>query len=87
MGDTALLKAASLACTLRDHGFSLAIETRGNMKKRMDRVVQSGASHVLFLGDDDLARDVVQLRHLATREQEEVPIGQLVEALERARNS
>lgn len=87
MGEAALLKAASVSRMLRDSGLSVSIETRGNMKKRMDRIVQSGASHVLFLGDDDLARDVVQLRHLATREQEEVALADIVAVLERARTS
>lgn len=87
MGEAALLRAASLSRTVRDAGLSVSIETRGNMKKRMDRIVQSGASHVLFLGDDDLARNVVQLRHLASREQEEVPVEDVLSALERARTS
>lgn len=85
MGDAALLKSASIALSLRNAGFSVSIETKGNMKKRMDRVVQSGASHAIFLGDDDLERDVVQLRSLATREQEEVAVDDVVHVLERVR--
>ncbi|MXV44572.1 histidine--tRNA ligase [Saccharibacter sp. 17.LH.SD] len=81
LGEAATFKAATIAQTLRDGGHRVAIETRGNMKKRMDRIVKSGASHVIFLGDDDLERDVVQLRVLANREQKEVPIAQLLTIL------
>lgn len=81
LGEDALLKGASLARELRDAGLQVVLETRGNMKKRMDRVVKSGASHAVFLGEDDIARDVVQLRSLASREQQEVNRADLAKVL------
>lgn len=54
------------------------------MKKRMERVVKSGASHAVVLGDEELARGVVQLRDLGAREQQEVAISDLVQALKGA---
>ncbi|EHH68519.1 histidine--tRNA ligase [Gluconobacter morbifer] len=81
MGTEATLAAASVARRLRNSGFRAEIETRGNVKKRMERVVKSGASHVVVLGEDELARDVVQLRDLQTREQKDVALSALVEAL------
>ncbi|QHI95670.1 histidine--tRNA ligase [Aristophania vespae] len=79
LGDKALLRAIEITHKLRQAGIKVALEVKGNMKKRMDRVLQSGASHAVFLGDEDLTRDVVQLRDLAQREQREVPVSQLVE--------
>ena len=81
MGDSALLQAAPIVQSLRAAGFRAEIETRGNVKKRMERVVKSGASHAVVLGDDELARGVVQLRDLSAREQREVAIPELVQAL------
>ncbi|AQS90785.1 histidine--tRNA ligase [Gluconobacter albidus] len=85
MGDEAVLKAASLARALRSAGLRAEIETRGNMKKRMERVVKSGASHAVVLGDEEIAKDVVQLRDLSSREQQEVPFADLVRVLSAGR--
>ena len=85
MGDPAVLKAASIARTLRSAGLRAEIETRGNLKKRMERVVKSGASHAIVLGDEEIAKDVVQLRDLSTREQREVPVADLVRLLSAGR--
>ncbi|MBF0876269.1 histidine--tRNA ligase [Gluconobacter cerevisiae] len=85
MGDESVLKAASLARALRSAGLRAEIETRGNMKKRMERVVKSGASHAVVLGDEEIAKDVVQLRDLSSREQQEVPFADLVRVLSAGR--
>ncbi|MBS1101923.1 histidine--tRNA ligase [Gluconobacter sp. Dm-62] len=85
MGDEAILKAASLARALRSAGMRAEIETRGNMKKRMERVVKSGASHAIVLGDEEIAKGVVQLRDLSSREQQEVPFADLVRVLSAGR--
>ncbi|MEN3165976.1 histidine--tRNA ligase [Gluconobacter sp. OJB] len=85
MGDPAVLKAASLARALRSAGLRAEIETRGNLKKRMERVVKSGASHAIVLGDEEIAKDVVQLRDLSSREQQEVPVTDLVRLLSAGR--
>lgn len=85
LGTDAVLKGAEIAQALRNNGFIVSIETRGNMKKRMDRVVKSGATHVIFLGDDELARGMVQLRDLAAREQKDVPLSDILIVLENVR--
>ncbi|GBR54546.1 histidyl-tRNA synthetase [Neokomagataea thailandica NBRC 106555] len=81
MGDAAVQKAASLVRSLRQAGLRAEIETRGNLKKRMERVVKSGASHAIVLGDEEIARGVVQLRDLTAREQREVALGDVVQCL------
>lgn len=84
LGREATLKGAEIAQRLRDHGMAVSIETRGAMKKRMDRIVKSGATHVVFVGDEELARGVVQLRDLSTREQSDVSVVDLVTVLRNA---
>lgn len=85
MGDEAVLKAASIARVLRSAGLRAEIETRGNMKKRMERVVKSGASHAIVLGDEEIAKNIVQLRDLSSREQQEVPVADLARILSAGR--
>ena len=46
--------------------------------------MKSGASHAVVLGDEEIARDVVQLRDLGTRDQQEVSVADLVQALKGA---
>ncbi|QDH16160.1 histidine--tRNA ligase [Swingsia samuiensis] len=84
MGDSALVKGASIARMLRSAGLNVEIETRGNMKKRMERVVKSGASHAIVLGDEEIEREIVQLRDLKVRDQKEISIHHLVSALREA---
>ena len=78
-GETTLAAAIEAAQTLRGAGFAAEIETRSSLKKRMERVVKSGAAHMVLVGEDELARGAVTVRDLTKREQVEVAIGSLAE--------
>ena len=78
-GETTLVAAIEAAQTLRGAGFAAEIETRSSLKKRMERVVKSGAAHMVLVGEDELARGAVTVRDLTKREQVEVAIGSLAE--------
>lgn len=78
-GEATLVTAIAAAQALREAGFAAEIETRSSLKKRMERVVKSGAAHMVLVGEDELARGAVTVRDLAKREQVEVAIGSLAE--------
>lgn len=78
MGGDTMNAAVQAVQSLREAGFRAELETRGSVKKRMERVVKSGASHAILLGDEELARGSVQVRDLALRAQREVAIADLV---------
>ena len=78
-GEATLAAAIEAAQTLRGVGFAAEIETRSSLKKRMERVVKSGAAHMVLVGEDELARGAVTVRDLTKREQVEVAIGSLAE--------
>lgn len=78
-GETTLAAAIEAAQTLRGAGFAAEIETRSSLKKRMERVVKSGAAHMVLVGEDELARGAVTVRDLTKREQVEVAIGSLAD--------
>jgi len=78
-GEATLAAAIEAAQTLRGAGFAAEIETRSSLKKRMERVVKSGAAHMVLVGEDELARGAVTVRDLTKREQVEVAIGSLAE--------
>jgi histidyl-tRNA synthetase len=54
---------------------------RGNMKRRMQRANKLNARAAIILGDDELAKSVVQLKNLDSGEQREVALDRLVDAL------
>jgi histidyl-tRNA synthetase len=54
---------------------------RGNMKKRLSRANDAGASYALILGDVELDSGEAQLKNLATGEQRSVAFDRIVETL------
>jgi histidyl-tRNA synthetase len=84
MGDHAEVVATGLLADIREAGIAADMTYRGNMKKRMQKANDAGAKFAIILGDDEIARGEVALKDLASGEQRNVPIGQLLGALGRA---
>jgi histidyl-tRNA synthetase len=81
LGPAAESRALGIARTLRRAGIAVEQDYRGNMKRRMQRANRLNARAAVILGDDELARDVVQLKDLDSGEQREVALEQLVDVL------
>lgn len=62
----------SILQTLRQQGVRVEIGYRGSLRKRMERAGKQNASHVLFLGDDELARGSFRVKNMETGEEAEV---------------
>jgi histidyl-tRNA synthetase len=52
-----------------------------SLKSQMKRADRLGADYVLMLGEQELCREVAQLRDMRTRNQEEIPIKEIVAEL------
>ncbi len=65
------LKLAKLA---RDLGVGCEVDTRGKLKAMLARAERSGARLTVIVGENELAKGVVMVKTLATREQEEVAL-------------
>ncbi|WP_122039158.1 histidine--tRNA ligase [Asaia bogorensis] len=78
-GEATLAAAITAAQILRNAGFAAEIETRSSLKKRMERVVKSGAAHMVLVGEDELARGAVTVRDLGKREQTEIALDALAD--------
>lgn len=64
-GDEARVEAVALARELRDAGFKIETDLRGNsLKSQLRRADRSGAALVFILGEDELRRGVVQWKRL-----------------------
>ncbi|MFT8720799.1 histidine--tRNA ligase [Acetobacter sp.] len=84
LGDAAQAVAIKALNTLRSADIRAEMAYRGNLKKRMERANRTGASHVVIIGENEVAKGVVQLRDLSSGEQVELPEVALVETLKAA---
>ncbi len=83
LGVRAEAEALRVIAGLRREGVAAEMAYRGNMKKRLSRANDAGASYALIIGDDELDRGEVQLKDLASGEQRSVSLHLLAEALGR----
>jgi histidyl-tRNA synthetase len=81
LGASAEAKALGIGRALRAARIAVEQDYRGTMKRRMQRANRLNARAAVILGDDELAKGVVQLKDLDSGEQRELAIGALVEAL------
>ena len=82
LGDAAVRQAAKLAHDLRDAG--LAVEMASALRKlraSLSRANKIGARYAIIIGEDEMARGVVQLRDLAQSTQRQVAVGELSDAI------
>jgi histidyl-tRNA synthetase len=63
---------------LRAAGIRAEMEYHGNLRRRMERANRIGARAAVIIGEDELARQTVQLKDLASGAQDEVPVTELV---------
>jgi histidyl-tRNA synthetase len=81
LGERAEAAGQSLLANLRRAGVAADMAYRGNMKKRLSRANDSGATYAVILGDDELDRGEAQLKNLRTGEQRSVALDRIGEAL------
>ncbi|MBV8096188.1 MAG: histidine--tRNA ligase, partial [Acetobacteraceae bacterium] len=67
---------------LRKAGIKAEMAYRGNLKRRMERANRIGARTAVILGDDDVARGVVQVKDLGTGIQQAVSSSELIPYLQ-----
>lgn len=79
MGEEAKTKALAVANELRNFDFSCEIFGSGKFKKRMARSNQAGAMAAIIIGEDELASGKVQFKNLATGEQSELTVDEVIE--------
>jgi len=74
IGDAAEAAALGVLQTLRTAGIRAEMAYRGNLRRRMERANRIGARAAVILGEDDIARNVAQVKDLVTGTQTEVAI-------------
>ena len=82
LGETAKTKALIIAAKLRNHGKTVEIAFGDRaLKGAMKGADKSGATHVIVLGESELARGSVELKEMKSGQSSSVKIESLLEAL------
>jgi histidyl-tRNA synthetase len=81
IGEAAEAAALGILQSLRGAGVRAEMAYRGNLRRRMERANRIGARAAVILGEDDLAQGVVQVKNLATGEQEAVALADVAARL------
>ncbi|MCC6746492.1 MAG: histidine--tRNA ligase [Deltaproteobacteria bacterium] len=77
-GEPARRAALPMVQALRSRGIAVELDHRGmSVKSQMKRADRVGCSVVVLVGEDELQREVVTVRRMATSTQEEVPVVEL----------
>ncbi len=88
LGEASLLAASKLGADLRRRGLRVEmLSPERGLKALMRRAGRLGARAAVIIGEDELARGVVQLRDLDASSQREVALELVGRELEAARNS
>jgi histidyl-tRNA synthetase len=86
-GEAAEAKALTLAQNLRQAGFSVELDLSGSaFKKQFARADRSGAVACLILGEEEAQSQTVQLKWMATKEQNAMAIADLLEKTDELRH-
>lgn len=81
-GDDARAENLALAQDLRRRGIACGMDLAGrSMKAQMRAAARAGVEWTVIRGDDELARGIVQLRHMRTSDQDAVDLSALLERL------
>jgi histidyl-tRNA synthetase len=81
MGEAAQQVALGILADLRRAGIAADMAYKGNMKKRMQKADASGAIWTVIIGDDEVAKGEVALKHMVDQTQRWVSPARLVETL------
>jgi histidyl-tRNA synthetase len=76
-----LPEAMSLAHILREHHFGAILDYTGNTAKRMKRANKLNAVIAIFIGEEEIAKQIVKVRDLGTGEEKEVQNNRLMDYL------
>lgn len=79
--ETARGEALQLAGRLREEGFRTVLASNRSLRGQMRQATALGARYTLILGSDELAKAVVQVKDMATGQQQEVSTSGLVSYL------
>src|SRR4030042_719574 len=79
LGEEAQRRVFTLAQELRDIGIWAEVDYEGkSLKSQMRRADKMKSPYVIILGEEELKKNVVILRNMATKGQEEIPLEEVI---------
>ncbi len=84
LGDQAREKCFSLATICRRQGWKVEIDLSAKkMQNSLQNAIKLKATYSAILGDAELEQEMIQLKHMETREQKEIPLNDLLNTMKR----
>ena len=81
LGDAAKAAGVRIASELRSAGVAATLAPPRGLRAQLRYASNSGATHALIIGDDELASGVAALRDLTQSTQADVPLTEIIDAL------
>lgn len=79
LGENCLEKAMEITALLRENNVKVAVDYNAKgMKSHMKKADKLGAKYCIILGEDELVKEQVVLKHLESREQEEIKLEEIL---------
>lgn len=83
VGDKAEKEAIKIVHELRQHGIQIDKDYQGRkVKAQFKAANRYNARFVLILGDDELEKDIINIREMETGHQEEVKLDKLIDYMQ-----
>ena len=84
----ALKEAIEIANKLRGEGFITLLDIKGgSFKKQFERSSKRNASYTVIIGEEEKEKNTVQVKNMKTKEQKEIPKGEIVTFLKEWRKN
>jgi histidyl-tRNA synthetase len=81
-GEKCIRRVILLSEELRQKGIPVELDHRfGSFKSQLKFADKLGSSHVLILGENELAKNVILLKTMSSGEQKEIPLDQITSTL------
>ncbi|MBU0580312.1 MAG: histidine--tRNA ligase [Candidatus Margulisbacteria bacterium] len=82
MGEVARNKAITIIPKVREKGFQVELDYDGKgLKAQLKRANKINADCVVIIGEEEVDKNIVQVKNMATGEQKELPFDKLVDTL------
>ena len=81
LGDAAKSAGVRIASELRSAGIAATLAPPRGLRAQLRYASNTGATHAIIIGDDELAKGVATLRDLTQSTQSDVPLTAIVDAL------
>lgn len=79
IGDENAAYSLQIASELRKNNFKTIFYDSGKMQKNMNKALNEDAAYIIFIGDEEREKNIIKIKNLKTRNEEIIPINNLLD--------